>query len=338
MKSNVKKKQLKTKAYSSFEHVMVKLFLRNNKSTILVCIYRLLFMSSVTFFEEFTRMLEILVAGHDCVIIAGDVNIHTETFSRQFSDILDTFDMAQHIKTSTHKLGHTLDIVATFNDKPNVSKIDVNEYEDITDHFLIDFLVACSPGVREWKQIRCRNIGAIDSETLSSEIVKRWGGVDDQESFGDNVCRYTGLMKDLMNELAPERTKTIKVVPNAPWFDYDYKKLRVERRKAEKVFKKSKLVKDHEILNALKKQTTDLAYRKKKDYYTKKLNEGNSKTLYSVVNKLLDKKQDVVLPDSKSDKELADSFVNYFSDKISNIRAKFKDNVDICQPSNTLTK
>ena len=163
-----------------------------------------------------------------------------------------------------------------------MSKIDVNEYEDITDHFLIDFLVTCSPEVRELKQIRYRNIGAIDSETLSSEIVKRWGGVDDQESFGDNVCRYTGLMKDLMNELSPERTKTIKVVPNAPWFDYDYKKLRVERRKAEKVFKKSKLVKDHEILNALKKRTTDLACRKKKYYYTKKLNEGNSKHLYSV--------------------------------------------------------
>ena len=45
--------------------------------------------------------------------------------------------------------------------------------------------------------------------------------------------------------------------------------------------------------------------------------------MYSVVNKLLDKKQNTVLPDAKNDKELADAFVKYFSEKISKIRDKF---------------
>ena len=337
VKTEMKKKQLKDVKYSSFEHTMVKLFLKNNKSTVLICIYRLQFVSSVTFFAEFTQMLEILVASHDCIVIAGDINIHTETedsTSRQLDDILDTFNMTQHIKKPTHRMGHTLDIVATFYEKPHLSNIDINEYEDITDHFLVDFKVTCSPEMREFRQVRYRNTGAIDPGKLSSEIEKRWGGVNIQESFGENVTRYTKLMKDLINEEAPERTKIIKTVPNSPWFDNDYKQLRRERRKAEKAFKKSKLTEDHEKFTALRKQTTDLAYTKKREYYQKKLNEGNSKTMYSVVNKLLDKKQETVLPDATSDKELADSFVKYFSDKITKIRDKFKDVPVNKKPSN----
>ena len=45
--------------------------------------------------------------------------------------------------------------------------------------------------------------------------------------------------------------------------------------------------------------------------------------LFSVVNKLLDKKQEVFLPTSKSQKELADFFMQYILENISKIRSKF---------------
>ena len=338
VKSYLKQKQLKSRRYSSFEHMEVKIFLKNNKSTILVCIYRLLFVSSVTFFEEFTHMLEILVASYDCIIIAGDVNIHTETddlYSRQLNDILDTFDMSQHIHMPTHKMGHTLDIVATYNEKPKVSKIDINEYDKISDHYLVDFTITCSPEVRQMKQIKYRNIAGIDHKKLSGEVVKRWGRIEREKSFGDNINRYTKVLKDLMNEEAPEKMKIIKIVPDAPWFDEEYKQLRRERRKVEKRFKKSKLEKDREEFRTLRKRTTDLAYSKKKHWYTEKLKEGNMKTIYSVVNKLLDVKQDVILPNAKNDKELADGFVRFFAEKIVKLREKFKD-VEIHKCSLTL--
>ena len=63
-----------------------------------------------------------------------------------------------------------------------------------------------------------------------------------------------------------------------------------------------------------------MAYEKKRTYYGEKLNYSTSiKTLYSVVNKLIDNKQEVVLPGSKNDQELADSFMNYFLEKRSKI-------------------
>ena len=67
-----------------------------------------------------------------------------------------------------------------------------------------------------------------------------------------------------------------------------------------------------------------MAYTKKRDYYKQKFDSASSnKTLFSVVDKLLDHKQEEILPAAKSDKELADSFANYFSEKISKIRSKF---------------
>ena len=146
-----------------------------------------------------------------------------------------------------------MDIVATFAEKPGVACIDVNEYDDITDHFLVDFLLTCSPEVREVKEIRYRNLNGIDAGSFSAELSERWGGVDYQKSFGDNICRYTDLMKEMMDSRAPEKTKSVKIVPNAPWFDHEYANLRKQRRKAEKTFKKSKLTTDHALFVNLRK-------------------------------------------------------------------------------------
>ena len=331
----IKRKQMNTKMYSSFEHTLVKIFLKNNKSLAVVCVYRLSYESSVKFFEEFTQMIEVLITAYDSLIIAGDVNIHTETdesYSRQLADILDMFNMVQHIQQPTHNMGHTLDIVATFQEKPRVSNISVNEYIEVSDHFLVDFSVTCSPEVRDLKEIRFRDLNAIDPLSFSSEVLQRWVGVNREQTFGENVCRYSAILEDMMEQQAPEKTKTIKIVPNSPWFDGEYREVRKLRRKAEKTYKKTKLPEDQEALVRLKKQCTDLAYVKKKNHYSEKLKEGNSRTMYSIVNKLLDKKQDKVLPSSNNDKQLANEFVTFFTEKISKLRARFKEIPNQKQP------
>ena len=61
VKRNIKCKQLKMKVFSSFEHCMTKVFLNNRKSVTLVCIYRLHFVSVVTFLDEVTELFEILM-------------------------------------------------------------------------------------------------------------------------------------------------------------------------------------------------------------------------------------------------------------------------------------
>ena len=333
VKLNIEKKQLKSKMYTSFEHTMVKIFLTNKKSVTLLCIYRLLFVSVVIFLEEFTHLLESIIAVHECMIVAGDVNIHTEAeefHSKQFANILDMFDMTQHVREPTYRMGHTLDIVATFNKNPNITNVVVNEY-DISHHFLVDFLVTLNPDKREYKTITYRNIKAVDCEKFSNEITQKWNELLPLGSFGEKVTKYNNVLEKVLKEHAPQKTRTIKIVPESPWFDADYENIRKLRRKAEKKFRKTGLKEHHDNYVKLRKETTSLAYAKKKDYYEQKLNSAsNNKTLYTVVNQLLDNKQETILPTAKSDKELAESFVHYFSEKISKIRSKFPETVKSC--------
>ena len=83
-----------------------------------------------------------------------------------------------------------------------------------------------------------------------------------------------------------------------------------------------------EIVN-LRKETTELANHKKKTFYAQEIDKcnGNSKSLHNCVNKLLDLKQDVVLPSHDSSKKLAEQFKTYFNGKIGDIRESFPSSV-----------
>ena len=321
-------KQLKSKAYSSFEHCMVKVTLTNKKCITLLCVYRLLFVSVVVFLEEIAQLLGTIITSHECIILAGDVNIHTETeerYAKQFNDIMDMLNMVQHVKVPTHKMGHTLDIVATLNSNPLVKDIKAMEY-DISHHFLVDFLVTCRPVQRQHKIISYRNTKAIESNKFTEDINDKLNKLP-QGTFGEKMKYYNDIMAEVLNEHAPLKSKKVKIIPDAPWFDGEYDNLRKLRRKAERLYKKTGLLEHREHFIDLRKQTTALAYEKKRSYYDQKLKDmPNNKTLYSVVNELIDNKQEVVLPMADSDQELADSFMNYFSEKISKIRSKFSVN------------
>ena len=123
------------------------------------------------------------------------------------------------------------------------------------------------------------------------------------QSFGDNMRAYNEVLRELLDEHAPIKTRTIKVVPNAPWFNSEYVNLR-------------------KLCRNLCKQTVELAHQKKCKHYGDKLEGSNSKILYST--KLLDNEKQDILPDAKSDAELANSFLNYFTEKTEKIRATFQ--------------
>ena len=122
-------------------------------------------------------------------------------------------------------------------------------------------------------------------------------------------------MDSVLNDRSPFRMKNIKIVPNAIWFDCEYERMRKLRRKAERQYIKNRLVVDKENYKDIRKQTVDMARKKKQKYYGDKLNSTDSKTLHSVINKLLDKEQDVILPYVNFERELANSFMKYFIEK-----------------------
>ena len=135
------------------------------------------------------------------------------------------------------------------------------------------------------------------------------------------MVTYNSVLTEIINKHAPLKTKQIKFVPEALWFDAEYITLLKLGRIAEKKLKKTGFELDKNLYVTLCKQTTNVALEKKTTF---KLEQGSSsKTLSSVVNELIDNKKDAILPSSKSDKELANSFLTYFKEKIENIHELF---------------
>ena len=165
----------------------------------------------------------------------------------------------------------------------------------------------------------------IDSDEFQQRVTEKLI-ISDFDTLEENINLYNKVLSNQINNLAPLKSRSVKIVPDAPWFACEYENMRKLRRKAEKQYKRSGLVVHKENYRNLRKQTTDLAFTKKCKYYTDKIdNCNNSKTLFSVINKLLDKNQVVILPSGENDKELANSFLDYFTKKIENIRSQFPD-------------
>ena len=74
-------------------------------------------LSTSLFLEEFSKLLESITADqrHKRLLIVGDFNIHVDnsndTTARQFVDLLDSFNLVQHVSEKTHANGHTIDLV-----------------------------------------------------------------------------------------------------------------------------------------------------------------------------------------------------------------------------------
>ena len=68
------------------------------------------------FFTEFTSILEQMNIESDQFLIADDFNFHVKNLDnngRKFMNLLDTFNLIQHVQETTHVTKHILDLVIT---------------------------------------------------------------------------------------------------------------------------------------------------------------------------------------------------------------------------------
>ena len=117
-------------------------------NTIFVAIYRPGSQpTSTTFFEEFSRLFELLATYAAPVTITGDINIHfertTDIDTCKLKKALTSFGFDQFVSSPTHELGGILDvIIAPCDHQPEyVTVVDVG----LSDHMLVSWSVNMTP-------------------------------------------------------------------------------------------------------------------------------------------------------------------------------------------------
>lgn len=95
--------------YESFEYLAC---CDSSKAVIFVTIQ-----ATSTCHRGFFELISECITNYDKIIIHGDFNIHVnksnEPKAVEFLNLLENFDLVQHIATPTHKHGNTLDLVIT---------------------------------------------------------------------------------------------------------------------------------------------------------------------------------------------------------------------------------
>ena len=189
----------------------------------------------------------------------------------------------------------------------------------MSDHFAVACSINMSPVRPERRKVQCRAIKKVDPEALASDLTHRLTNIGaDMETV---ISTYESVTREVMDTHAPLREVTIKGVDHKPWYTEDIHLARIERRRLERQYKKTGLTVHRQLLEDQSKAVVQLIKAGKSLYYQEKLSGANCKETFAIVNGLLSSNGGPSLPTHTSDKALADEFIQYFHQKVVNIRA-----------------
>ena len=99
---------------------------------------------------------------------------------------------------------------------------------------------------------------------------------DEYKHVDDFVSDYN-VLKRMLNKHAPAVTKTVVVQPEAPWYNEEINQAKQVRRKAKKVWRKTKLTIHREICIAEKEKVNSMIRDAKVNHYTNIIADAKDK-------------------------------------------------------------
>ena len=189
-----------------------------------------------TFMDEFATYLESITSVSEALIVTGDLNIHVNDTNDpnacEFLDLLVSMGLKQHVTSSTHEDGHTLDLVITREHDDVIKSTPVID-RFISDHAAVPCPLNSIKPPAVVKEINYRLLKAIDMDTLRADLgdsdlcTKEFTDVDEMAR-----C-YNSTLHAVLDKHAPLKTKTVVNRKRVPWFNSQMKAAIRARRKAE---------------------------------------------------------------------------------------------------------
>ncbi len=273
------------------------------------------------FFTEFSSLTESLSVYPGRCLIAGDLNIHLDKpddhDTKRMQETLSSAGLKQHITDSTHKRGHTLDVI--------ISRV----CEDLvvtptvirglkSDHHAVKCDLNVSRPKLCKQTVTFRKLRDIDLQDFSNDILS--SGLND--CTGDVTClieKYDSVLRELMEKHAPEIEHHISLRPHAPWYNDSFRNEKRKKRQLERKMLKSGLQIDREIFHEHCDNYHKTLHRAKIEYYTSEFAGCNQRQLFRLTDKLSSAKATKSLPSHDSLESLTSDFHHFFDTKIKEI-------------------
>jgi hypothetical protein len=230
--------------------------------------------------------------------------------------------MVQHVSGPTHRLGHTLDLIAIFS-QYQPTDVRINPAGIVSDHALIvchlpaRTMSSCPTStrtVRSWKNV--------DQAVLRQAITDSpIGRPPSSATAAEMFDIYDVALRDIADRLAPSHVVTTRNCPLTPWFDADCRLIRRDSRRLERRYRRTKTDEDRLAWTQAVKRT-NVDFQEKKDAYWRARLTGdsrNSSKLWKSVSKIL--RRDKNTRSHRPPTITASSFASFFEQKIASIRS-----------------
>ena len=286
-------------------------------------------LTPMVFLDEFSTCLEQYVTTPGSLLIVGDFNLHIDTCGSQpateFLQLLDVFNLTQHTNESTHKDGHTLDLVITRSDDNIVSQLTTDSPFRISDHTAVRFHLLLNKPAFDKKLVTFRKLRSINFDNFCSDVENSCLPslfTTHHKCLDELISQYNVVLSSILDNHAPIKTKPVTLRPAAPWYSEEIDNLKRSRRKLERRWRRTKHSSDRELFIKQCSAVNNLICASKKSYYTSLINNNQSdyKMLFKTIDKLLHRKHATPYPSFNSSTELANRFIEFFIEKITKIR------------------
>ena len=160
------------------------------------------------FFDDFSHYLNYVSTTPGYLQLVGDFNLHVDTsdhVAKRFVNLLQSFNLVQHVNSETHPNGHTLDLVITRCDENFLSKLETFN-PLLSDHLLVHCHLNFAKQVTKSKLRAFRKMRSL---------------------------QYNSTLNTLIDLHAPIVYKPVTLRSRAPWFTEEIRSAKKLRRKLE---------------------------------------------------------------------------------------------------------
>ena len=137
------------------------------------------------------------------------------------------------------------------------------------------------------------------------------------------------MLTHLINEHAPLIKKHVRSRVQVPWYSKEIAEARRQRRRGEKVWRRTRLMSDFQFFKKKKNYATFVMNKARQAYCTNIIDENGSDQvkLFKCVKNLLAPKDSLYFPDYNDSRVLANDIREFFFRKINQIREKLDKSV-----------
>lgn len=273
-------------------------------------------------------LIELSLSSNHSTLFLGDLNVRVdaeeEADTRLFADFCEAFGLTNLINFSTHKAGHTLDLVLC-DEQLKSHIVDVKEGPFLSDHKFVGFtfVTSCHKKVpKKSLMVKTCKLCDINKSEFSSFLKEKIDHLDDSLDLESMVDNYNTMLTQALDKFAPLKERKIRPAENCTWMSDRIREMIRIRSSKEHKWRLTQMEYHWYVFKEQQKYVKWLIKRSKQSFFAEKFNEirYNAKEVFRLANRLLFREKCDGVPIVDDTHTQALEFNQFFIGKIDQIR------------------